>query len=236
MAAVWAADIDSAALLSRAQSKIRDNARRIPRYVCRQKIERTAFARPAPHLTISVNKSGNCWTLSDRGRPKVPSLSLMQADRAQLDVMLAEGGEFFSWPGGRSFDTSDPGDLLGGGLSGSGDFAGFVISVLGSDEATCCDLDRGTTRRQRKRRDSEIQQDRSRPGEAAYLRRLSGIQQLSPALAPDSIVTLTIDPSRAILRTVVPSVNWRAFPRWIRAARASISAFLYAIPTGAMSV
>ncbi len=133
--AAWAGDIDSAALLSRA--KIRDNARRIPRYVCRQKIERTAFVQLAPNLTISVNKSGNCWTLPDHGRPKIPSLSLLQADRAHLDVMLAESQEFFSWPGDRSFDTYDPGDLLGGGLSGSGDFANFAISVFtGDDEAT----------------------------------------------------------------------------------------------------
>ena len=135
----WAAsagDIDSAALLSRAQSRIRNNAGKIPRYVCRQKIERTAFARLAPNLTVSVNKAGICWTLPDRGLPKVPSLSLIQADRAHLDVMLAQGAEFFSWPGGRSFDTSDPGDLLGGGLSGSGDFASFVINVFAGDEVT----------------------------------------------------------------------------------------------------
>jgi len=136
MSAVWATDVDSVALLARVQSKVRDNARRIPRYVCLQKIERTALTRLAPNLTVSVNKAAICWTLPDKGLPKVPSLSLIQADRAHLDVMLAQGTEFFSWPGGRSFDTSDPGDLLGGGLSGSGDFAGFVISVFTGDEIT----------------------------------------------------------------------------------------------------
>jgi hypothetical protein len=33
--------------------------------------------------------------------------------------MLAGGKELLSWPGGRSFGTQDPNDLLGGGLSGS---------------------------------------------------------------------------------------------------------------------
>jgi hypothetical protein len=47
--------------------------------------------------------------------------------------MLAGGQELFSWPGGRSFGTQDPNDLLGGGLSGSGDFANFLISVFDGD-------------------------------------------------------------------------------------------------------
>jgi len=44
------------------------------------------------------------------------------ADRARVDVLLAQGTELFSWPGATSFDTATQADLLGGGLSGSGDF------------------------------------------------------------------------------------------------------------------
>ena len=60
----------------------------------------------------------------------------MVSDRAKLDVMQAEGTELFSWPGGRSFDTDDPSALLGGGFSGSGDFANYVISIFTLDEVT----------------------------------------------------------------------------------------------------
>ena len=128
-----AADIDSAALLARVQTKVLDNERRVPRYVCRQKLERNAFARIAPNFTISVIPS-SCESLPERGLPQVRSLSLVLADRAHLDVMLARGKELFSWPGGGSFETDTPDDLLGGGLSGSGDFANFLISIFTSDK------------------------------------------------------------------------------------------------------
>jgi hypothetical protein len=103
-----AADVDSAALLARVQAGIRENAKTIPRYVCRQKIERQAF----------VQKSfPSCETLPEpqAGDPG-PAFTLEVSDRARLDVMLAAGSEFFSWPGGRSFQTNSPSDLLGGGF------------------------------------------------------------------------------------------------------------------------
>jgi len=129
IAIVWAGDVDSAALLARVQSKVRDNARRIPRYVCRQEIERTAFA--------TIHKSsGDCGTLPDQGLTKPPGLSLILADRAHLDVMLNEGKELFSWAGSHSFDADNPNALLGGGFSGSGDFASFVINVFTLDQVT----------------------------------------------------------------------------------------------------
>jgi hypothetical protein len=126
---VLAGDIDSVSLLARVQSKVRDNARRIPRYVCRQGIERQGFA--------SVNRySRACGTLSEQEGVEASGLSLIVADRAHLDVMLTESSELFSWPGERRFDTNSPDDLLVGGMSGSGDFAAFVISVFTFDQVT----------------------------------------------------------------------------------------------------
>jgi hypothetical protein len=130
IAAGWAGDIDSASLLTRVQSKVRDNARRIPRYVCQQKIERQSFA-PLDRKPLQA-----CVQESEQGLTKRPGLSLVVADRAQLDVMLTEEKELFSWPGGRSFDTDTPADLLGGGFCGSGDFASFVINVFTLDQVT----------------------------------------------------------------------------------------------------
>jgi hypothetical protein len=85
---------------------------------------------------VSVHKQSGCGTLPEQGHPKASILRLASTDRARLDVMLAGGQELFSWPGGRSFGTNDPNDLLGGGLSGSGDFANFLISVFVSDNVT----------------------------------------------------------------------------------------------------
>ena len=69
-----------------------------------------------------------------------PGLSLISSDRAKLDVMVAEGSELFSWPGGSRFNTSDPEELLGGGFAGNGDFANFVITVFSADQVTFEDL------------------------------------------------------------------------------------------------
>jgi hypothetical protein len=130
LAAAWGADIDSSALLSRVQSRVRDNARRTPRYVCRQEIERQEYA--------IINRALRaCGTLREQGLPNVGGqLTLMVSDRAKLDVMLAGGTELFSWPGGRSFDNGNPDALLGGGFSGSGDFANYVISIFTLDRVT----------------------------------------------------------------------------------------------------
>jgi hypothetical protein len=71
---------------------------------------------------------------------KIPGLSLVSSDRAKLDVMVSESTELFSWPGGSRFNTSEPEDLLGGGFSGNGDFADFVITVFSADQVTFEDL------------------------------------------------------------------------------------------------
>jgi hypothetical protein len=128
IAVLWAGDIDSPALLARVQSKVRDNAKNVPRYLCWQRIERRTF---------TAKSSRSCGTLPDQDADSPgPAFTLAVSDRARLDVMLASGSELFSWPGARSFQTDTPSDLLGGGLSGSGDFANFVISVFTLDRVT----------------------------------------------------------------------------------------------------
>lgn len=126
-----AADIDSQALLARAQSKVRENAQSLPRYFCRQKIERQTFSRVEPRR--GAPPVAGCAGLPDEGLPKIPGLTLAATDRGRLDVMLSDGKELFSWSGGRSFETEYPSDLLGAGFSGSGDFAGFAMTVFSGD-------------------------------------------------------------------------------------------------------
>ena len=132
-AGALAADIDSAALLARVQSKVNENAQSMPRYFCRQKIERKSFARIEPRSTAPVTSLSGCNSLPDEGSPKTSGMTLALTDRGRLDVMLSDGKELFSWPGGRSFETAYPSDLLGAGFSGSGDFAGFAITVFSGD-------------------------------------------------------------------------------------------------------
>ena len=127
----WAADVDSSALLARVQPKIVDNERRVPRYICRQEMERQDYA-----IIGKGSSMGACGTLDEQQARTRPPYRLMSSDRAKLDVMLAGEKEMFSWPGGRSFDTDNPADLLSGGLSGSGDFANFTISIFTTDQTT----------------------------------------------------------------------------------------------------
>lgn len=148
-----AADIDSTSLLARVRSKVLDSARTIPRYVCRQNTERQTFvpnSRPSKaacgKLPEPASSELTGLDLARTGRGGVRGFSLLSTDRANLDVMLAEGTELFSWPGGASFGTNDPGDLLGGGFSGNGDFSSFLINAfnhaifeyLGTCEGVSC--------------------------------------------------------------------------------------------------
>jgi hypothetical protein len=122
--AAISADIDPQLLLSRVRARVADNAKRMPRYLCRQKIERRQF--------VVDSKIRSCRALIEEKTRKTKfGLRAVSDDRANLDVMLAEGAEIFSWPGGGQFDTRHPGDLLSGGMAGSGDFASFIIDIFG---------------------------------------------------------------------------------------------------------
>ena len=120
-----AQSIDSAVLISRIKARVRENSRTIPKFVCRQKLERQSFA--------DAHIPGACGVLGEN----LPSKgSLIASDRAVLDVMLSQNSEMFAWPGARSFEAVDQQDLLGGGFSGNGDFATFVLSIFTVDAAT----------------------------------------------------------------------------------------------------
>lgn len=132
------AELDSKALLETVRSKILRNAKAVPRYVCRQEIERRDFElahdkkAPLPY----DHPAQMCELLSAQEPGKSPRLKLMDSDRAKLDVMLATGTELFAWPGERRFDVKTPTDLIGGGFSGNGDFAGFLIDVFAPQQAS----------------------------------------------------------------------------------------------------
>jgi hypothetical protein len=123
------ADVDPTSLLARVREKVADNARRVPRYLCRQNIERKQF--------ILESEIHTCTALiEEKGKKPEGGFQLASTDRANLDVILAATKEMFSWPGGRRFDTENPGRLLSGGLSGSGDFANFLIDIFSVDAVT----------------------------------------------------------------------------------------------------
>jgi len=122
--AAISADVDPQLLLARVRAKVADDAKQMPRYLCRQKIERRQF--------VVDSRSRSCQALvQEKTRRTRFGLRLASDDRANLDVMLAGGMEIFSWPDGGQFETKHPGDLLTGGMAGSGDFASFLIDIFG---------------------------------------------------------------------------------------------------------
>ena len=123
------ADIDPVVLLAHVRAKVVDDAKRIPRYVCRQQIERRIYLP-------DTRRRPKCPTsLPEPGSDAPPGTRLSSTDRAKLDVMLSNGSELFAWPGGRAFTAEDPGALLVGGMSGSGDFASFRIDIFTNPQA-----------------------------------------------------------------------------------------------------
>jgi hypothetical protein len=120
---------DAPALLERARSKILENAAKLPRYTCVQTVIRSRFE------PYSGTPARGCDGFEDEGagdgRPRrVPAWT----DQFRLDVTVAEGREIFSWAGAREFQSSDVQEIVGGGLTGSGDFGPFLMDIFGSRE------------------------------------------------------------------------------------------------------
>jgi hypothetical protein len=116
LALILAADFQSyqdeesrAALLRRVIETMRHALARMPDYTC------TEF------ITRSVGD----------GTP----LRVRTLERLRLQVAIVGGKELFSWPGAAPFERDDPHDIVGGGLTGTGDYAGFSRAVFGSDDS-----------------------------------------------------------------------------------------------------
>lgn len=135
----WGAgpDIDPVSLLSRVRAKVLDSAKTMPRYICRQTLERDTFSprKKSPPRCGELAEPPSSGASGDATLP-MPGFSLISSDRARLDVIIAEGTELYSWPGGAKFETNNPDDLLGGGFAGNGDFASFITTAFGSGQST----------------------------------------------------------------------------------------------------
>jgi hypothetical protein len=115
-------EVDLTALLIRARAKIVDNIERLPKYTCVQSVRRYRYqAVPA----VRVN---GC----DFGPAEIePRLVATGRDQFKLDVTVSQGAEIFSWVGAQRFQTEDVQKIVGGGMTGTGDFGPFLMSVFG---------------------------------------------------------------------------------------------------------
>ncbi len=92
--------------LARIRAKVAEQTARIPNYTCLETIERRWHADEV--------------------------MDNLVLDRLRLEVAVVEGKEQFSWPGGSRFDSREVKEVLGRGLTKTGDFSGFLASVFGS--------------------------------------------------------------------------------------------------------
>jgi hypothetical protein len=118
------ADSDADELFNKARVKVLDNTRRLPRYTCVETVSRSQY--------LPADNPSDCQSLVTMQRLVPTRGSLMEHDKLRLDVAFVEDGEIFSWAGAGKFETSDVGNLTGGGASGSGEFGSFLASVFGS--------------------------------------------------------------------------------------------------------
>lgn len=118
-------EVDPIALLNQARAKIVENTRRLPRYTCVQTVRRSRFQ------AIPAVQPGGCEDASD---PKT-ALTLVWTDRFKLDVTVSGGAEIFSWVGARQFQSEDVEKIVGGGMSGTGDFGPFLMSIFSANGA-----------------------------------------------------------------------------------------------------
>lgn len=80
----------------------------------------------------AVLSSFACLETIARSESDRKSGKLRQLDRVDLEVTKIGHQEWFSWPGGASFHD-DPGDMVGHGMIGSGDFLAIAQSALATD-------------------------------------------------------------------------------------------------------
>jgi hypothetical protein len=114
------AQTDSDALFRQARGKIVENTGKLPKYTCVQTIRRSRFDSFYGARRKGCGERQNVW--------------LTWKDQLKLDVTIAEGAEIFSWAGAREFQSPDAQIIAGNGLTSTGDFGHFLMTIFGSDD------------------------------------------------------------------------------------------------------
>ncbi len=109
---------DPGALIESTRAQVLSDLQKLPKYTCVQTVNRARYE-------FVNNVPGRCVIDPRMARP------LAWMDRYKLDVTISENAEIFSWAGARRFEAEDAQDIVGGGLTGTGDFGQFLLTVFG---------------------------------------------------------------------------------------------------------
>ena len=119
-------EVDPTALLNEARAKIVEDIERLPKYTCVQTVRRYRYqAVPA------VRINGCDFSPAEMD----PRMVATWKDQFKLDVTVSQGAEIFSWVGAQRFQTEDVQKIVGGGMTGTGDFGPFLVSIFGGSGA-----------------------------------------------------------------------------------------------------
>jgi hypothetical protein len=122
------AQIDSDALLLKARAKVVESVAKLPKYTCVQTVRRSRF-----DPFYGSRKKGCNHIEEDPGKRQ--SVWLAWTDQLRLDVTISDGAEIFSWAGAREFQSSDARDIAGNGLTSTGDFGHFLMTIFGNNSS-----------------------------------------------------------------------------------------------------
>jgi hypothetical protein len=110
------AQTDGDALFREARTKIVESIAKLPRYTCIQTIRRSRFDPFYESRKKGCGERQNVW--------------LSWTDQLKLDVTISEGAEIFSRAGAREFQSPDAQTIAGNGLTSTGDFGHFLMTIL----------------------------------------------------------------------------------------------------------
>jgi hypothetical protein len=117
---------DSAEVLTRAREKLLRSIHSIPRYTCKETIDREYFSQlKPPALSMTEAPAPSCKQLMPR---TVDQLPLFSTDRLRLEVAVIDGAEVFSWPGASKFERYI-GDVVDGPF-GTGAFGTHLMNIF----------------------------------------------------------------------------------------------------------
>jgi hypothetical protein len=121
---------DSAALLDRAREKIVRTTRRLPKFTCRETIERTYYVVPPPKIDPRIMPEAPTNSCGAKEFGASGPLSLDAKDRLRLDVVVGENKEIFSWAAANRFDSRSVFQMVSNGPISMGSFGTYLVDIF----------------------------------------------------------------------------------------------------------
>ena len=126
---VWAQQPkDAESALRRTRDRVLADLERMPRYTCVQTITRRYY-RPR-------SESASCARRIATHERRTGRPALLGWDRLRLEVALVNGKPVYSWVAAPSFESDTLEEFAGRGPLSSGDFGGFLPTILGGASIT----------------------------------------------------------------------------------------------------